>query len=149
MRKSMKLRGALAPLAAICAVLACSELATQNNLADSFAPTDQLATWDEFGRFCIDFTAHVTDNLGIKRVHVDATGGVTASLDSVFTSAVTLTDLSISLSVPRSVPAGTAVTIVSYAVDGAGNRSAPDTLRWPWGIWRRGWWSSPALLAAQ
>jgi hypothetical protein len=129
MRKSIKLRRALAPLAALCTVLACSELATQNNLSDNFAPTVKLATATSSVDSVLMFTATVTDNLGIKRIHIDATGGVTASIDSVFTSAVTQTALSVSLSVPRSVPPGTAVLITGYAYDGAGNRSAIDTLR--------------------
>jgi hypothetical protein len=60
---------------------------------------------------------------------VSVSGGVAFSFDTTFTSAVTSTTLPFTLSVPRSVPAGTSVTVIGFATDGAGNRSPTDTLR--------------------
>lgn len=109
-------------------VLACSDQSL-NGLNDQTAPTILLSKGTSTADTVLSFTANVSDNLGIQRVHVDATGGVTAAFDSVFHAAVTSTSLSFSLAVPRSVPAGTPVTLIGYAYDGAGNRSAPDTLK--------------------
>jgi len=108
--------------------VACSDQ-SMNGLSDQTAPTILLAKGTSSVDSVLTFAANVADNLGIQRVHVDATGGVTASFDSVFHAAVTSTTLTFSLSVPRSVPAGTPVTLIGYVYDGAGNRSAPDTLK--------------------
>ncbi len=108
--------------------IACSDQ-SMNGLSDQTAPTILLAKGTSSVDSVLTFAANVADNLGIQRVHVDATGGVTASFDSVFHAAVTSTTLTFSLSVPRSVPAGTPVTLIGYVYDGAGNRSAPDTLK--------------------
>jgi hypothetical protein len=109
-------------------VLACSDQ-SMNDLGDHIAPTIQLKTGTSTVDSVMSFAANVSDNLGIQRVHVEATGGVTAAYDTVFHSAVTSTSLTFSLSVPRSVPAGTSVTLIGVVYDGAGNSSAPDTLR--------------------
>ncbi len=127
MTKHIRLAVAAATLLSVSA-LACSDQSL-NGLSDTTPPTIKLAKATSAVDSVLAFAANVTDNLGIQRVHVDATGGVTASFDSVFHSAVTGTSLSFALSVPRSVPAGTPVTLIGYAYDGAGNRSAPDTLR--------------------
>lgn len=112
--------------ALVMAALACSDSTGTNDLADSGAPSIKLAA---NGATAIDsllaFSVDVKDNLGIKRVHIDATGGVKASFDSVFTSAVTRTSLALSLAVPHGVPGGTAVMIVGTVFNGAGNKSAP------------------------
>ncbi|MDQ2890031.1 MAG: hypothetical protein M3R65_05685 [Gemmatimonadota bacterium] len=123
----MKLIGVTAALV-LTAAVACSDQSL-NGLADTTPPTIKLATSTSTVDSVLSFAANVTDNLGIARVHIDATGGVTASFDSVFHAASTSAALSFSLSVPRSVPAGTPVTLIGYAYDGAGNRSAPDTLK--------------------
>lgn len=108
--------------------LACSEATTGSGLADTAPPSIRLAKGTSSVDSVLAVTASVTDNLGIKRVHVTATGGITASYDTVFTSAVTSVALPLSLSVPRSVAAGTPVTLVGVAYDGAGNPSTADTL---------------------
>jgi hypothetical protein len=107
--------------------LACSD-ASMNGLGDATKPTIRLAKGTSAIDSVLAFSANVTDNLGIQRVHVNATGGVVASFDTLFTGAVTNSDLTFALSVPRSVPAGTPVTLIAVAYDGAGNASAPDTL---------------------
>ncbi len=127
MTKHISLSVAVAGLLALGA-LACSDQ-SMGDLGDHTPPTLHLAKATSSVDSVLSFAANVSDNLGIARVHVDATGGVTAAFDSVFHSAVTSTSLAFSLSVPRSVPAGTPVTLIGYAYDGAGNRSAPDTLK--------------------
>jgi hypothetical protein len=108
--------------------LACSD-ETLDSTSDHTAPTVALVKVASSVDTVLSFSANVGDNLGIARVHVDATGGVTAAFDTVFHSAVTSTNIAFSLSVPRSVPAGTPVTLVATAYDGAGNSSKPDTLK--------------------
>jgi hypothetical protein len=127
MTKHMRLSVAVSAALALSA-LACSDQ-SMNDLGDHTPPTIQLDRATSAVDSVMSFTAKVGDNLGIQRVHVEATGGVTAAFDTVFHSAVTSTDLAFSLSVPRSVPAGTPVTLVGVVYDGAGNTSAPDTLK--------------------
>ncbi|HEY5086143.1 MAG TPA: hypothetical protein VII66_02180 [Gemmatimonadaceae bacterium] len=127
MIKHIRLSVAVAAALALGA-LACSDQSL-NDMGDHIPPTIKLASGTSSVDSVLSFAANVTDNLGIKRVHVEATGGVTASFDSVFHSAVTSTSLAFSLSVPRSVPAGTPVVLIGVAYDGAGNISAPDTLK--------------------
>lgn len=109
--------------------LACGDSTGINDLSDRTPPSIKLAKATSSADSVLAFAANVKDNLGIKRVHIDATGGITASFDSVFTSAVTSTVMSLSLPVPTGVPGGTPVTVIGTAYDGAGNRSTPDTLR--------------------
>lgn len=121
------------PAAAAAALLAIGALAcsdqSMNGLGDKVAPTIRLEKGTSSVDSILSFSANVSDNLGLQRVHVTATGGVAATFDTVFTGAVTSSDLAFALSVPRSVPAGTPVTLVGVVYDGAGNGSAPDTLK--------------------
>lgn len=107
----------------------CGDTTGANNLSDAAAPSIKLAMATGTVDSVLSFAADVKDNLGIKRIHIDATGGVKASFDSVFTSAVTTTSVHLSLAVPHGVPGGTSVLVIGTVYDGAGNRSAPDTLR--------------------
>ena len=102
------IRASAAALAALLAIgaLACSDQ-SMNGLGDTVAPTIRLQKGTSTVDSVLSFSANVSDNLGIQRVHVTATGGVTATFDSVFTGAVTTSALTFALSVPRSVPAGT------------------------------------------
>jgi hypothetical protein len=109
------------------AVVGCSDQSL-NGKTDSVPPTMLLNKATSTIDSVLSFAATVGDNFGVQRVHVNVTGGVTASFDTVFHSAVTSTTLSFSLSVPRSVPAGTPVTLIGIVYDGVGNASAPDTL---------------------
>jgi hypothetical protein len=119
---------AIAAVALALGALACSDQ-TLDNTSDHTAPTIAMAKVTSSVDSVLSFSANVSDNLGIARVHIDATGGVTAAFDTAFHSAVTSTSLAFSLSVPRSVPAGTPITLVGVVYDGAGNSSKPDTLR--------------------
>ncbi len=116
-------------LAAFALAAACSDQTVGNVVPDTTPPKLTLANGSSSVDSVIAFTANVSDNLAIKRVHIDASGGVTASFDSVFTTVATSAAITFSLSVPRSVPPGTPVTVVGTAYDAAGNRSTPDTLQ--------------------
>ena len=118
-----------AATAIVVGALACSDATGTGTLSDDLPPTISMASTSSTIDSVLAFHASVKDNLGIKRIHIDATGGITATYDTVFTSAVTTTDVPLTLSVPRSVPAGTPVTVIGTVYDGAGNRSTPDTLR--------------------
>lgn len=126
--KHMK-HSAAAALALAFVVLACSDSTATNDLSDRGAPSIKLSMASGSVDSAISFAATVKDNLGIKRVHIDASGGVRASFDTVFTSAVTSTLIAMSLAVPQGTPSGTSVLVIGTVYDGAGNRSVPDTLR--------------------
>jgi len=118
-----------AAVAVVIGAIACSDATGTGTLVDQMAPTLSLVSTTSTVDSVLAFHANAKDNLGIKRIHIDASGGITATYDTVFTSAVTNIDVPLTLSVPRSVPAGTPVTVIGTVYDGAGNRSTPDTLR--------------------
>ena len=68
-----------------------------------------------------------TDNIGLKRVRLLLDGGLTATFDTTFTSAVTTLTVQVRIPVPRSAPVGATVIVRGVATDGAGNLS--DTSR--------------------
>jgi hypothetical protein len=107
---------------------ACSE-SLDNSRSDTTKPTLNLSQATSTVDSVLALNATVNDNLGIKRVHFDVSGGMTAAYDTVFTSSSTAANFTISLPIPRSIPAGTAMTFIATAFDGAGNQSLPDTLR--------------------
>ena len=131
-------RAARARALAAVAVLAGSALAACGESGAAFAPdivgdrtpprvrlVDQKAAADSL----IAFAVGASDNLGLKSVRVRVTGGVTRSFDTTLTSVVTSLDVPFTFVVSRAVPPGTSVLAVATATDGAGNSSAPDTLR--------------------
>lgn len=76
----------------------------------------------------IAFTVQASDNLGLLNVHVTLSGpGISGSIDTTFTSAVTSVTLPYVINVPPSVPPGTNVTVIASAMDGAHNLARPDT----------------------
>lgn len=109
-------------------MLGCTDASTTNPFGDLTPPTINLLPGGASQDTVMTFSAQVQDNLGIKAVNVQVTGGVTATFDTVFTSAVTSTTIQYRLHVSRSVPPGTGVIIVARALDGAGNESAPASL---------------------
>jgi hypothetical protein len=125
---SVRARRVTAALATLVSVVACNDAGT-DPFGDSSAPTVDLLQGPAGPDSVLSFNAAVRDDLGIKTVSVSFTGGVTGSIDTTFTSAVTETSIPFRISVPPNVPPGTSVTVVATAVDGAGNRSQPDTLR--------------------
>jgi hypothetical protein len=68
-----------------------------------------------------------TDNMGLKKIRVVFSGGLTATYDTVFNTTVTTLALDVAVRVPRTAPIGGTVTALTIATDGAGNLS--DTAR--------------------
>ncbi|HSU97948.1 MAG TPA: hypothetical protein VLI40_12005, partial [Gemmatimonadaceae bacterium] len=84
---TMHIRLSVVAVAALAlGALACSD-ETLDSTSDHTAPTVALVKVTSSVDTVLSFSANVGDNLGIARVHVDATGGVTAAFDTVFHSA--------------------------------------------------------------
>jgi hypothetical protein len=115
------MRSAIGAVFASLVTLACSDAAS-SEFGDLAPPTVTLAAGNAQDT-TLAFSAEVRDNLGIKRIQVNVTGGVTASFDTTFTTAVTQTVIPYRLEVSRSVPPGTGVVVTAQAFDGAGNES--------------------------
>jgi hypothetical protein len=98
------------------------------NQSDKTPPTVQLSKGGTSADTVLSFQVEVKDNLGIKTVKVNLSGGLSMSFDTTFTSANTDAIVPFTVSVPRSIPKGTPVVVTSYALDGALNKSATDTL---------------------
>ncbi|MBA3657322.1 MAG: hypothetical protein H0W69_08215, partial [Gemmatimonadaceae bacterium] len=119
---------------AVLLAAACGESTANDALADRAAPSVDLvgpttAAAASLPDTTLSFSVHVKDNLGIKSIHVDLTGGHVAKFDTTFTSAITDITLPLTFTTLRSVPPGTPVTVIASATDGAGNKSKTDTLR--------------------
>jgi hypothetical protein len=95
---------------------------------DKTKPTVDLTKGGTSADTVIAFQVEVKDNLGIKNVKVTLTGGLQLNYDTTFTSASTGAVIPFTISVPRSIPKGTPVLATSFAIDGAGNKSAVDSL---------------------
>ena len=124
-------RGVTVAIAAVSVfAAACSSDSTGigGNSMDKSPPTVQLSKGGTSADTVLSFQVQVKDNLGIKNVRVNISGGVTLAYDTVFTSASTDATVPFTISVPRSIPKGTPVLATSYAIDGAGNKSAVDSL---------------------
>ena len=124
-------RGAGVVAVAVCALAAaCSgdSSGLGGNQMDKTKPTVALSKGGTSADTVIAFQVEVKDNLGIKNVKVSLTGGLQLSFDTTFTSANTDAVIPFTISVPRSIPKGTPVLATSFAVDGAGNKSAIDSL---------------------
>ncbi len=131
MVKSVRLMGVCF---AVLLAAACGESTANDALADRAAPSVDLvgpttAAAASLPDTTLSFSVHVKDNLGIKSIHVDLTGGHVAKFDTTFTSAITDITLPLTFTTLRSVPPGTPVTVIASATDGAGNKSKTDTLR--------------------
>jgi hypothetical protein len=116
--------------AAALVAVACSDASTGpgGDLSDRKAPTVKLAKGGTTLDTLVAFQVEVKDDLGIKSIKVNVSGGATLSYDTTFTSAATTALVPFSVPVPRSIPKGTPVLVTSYALDGALNKSATDTL---------------------
>jgi hypothetical protein len=120
---------ALAFAAVLTGAAACGDSLTEGTTGDANPPALDLAGTVSGIDTVLAFSADARDNLGLKTIHVSVVGGLSFTFDTTFTSAVTSTNIPFTLSVPRSVPAGTSVTVIGFATDGSGNRSPTDTLR--------------------
>ena len=121
---------AVAAVAMSIVAAACSSDSTGlgGNTADKSPPTVQLSRGGTSADTVISFQVQAKDNLGLKTIRVNITGGVTMSFDTTFTSANTDATVPFTISVSRSIPKGTPVLATSFAIDGAGNKSAVDSL---------------------
>lgn len=125
MRRSL----VLACAAALAGVVSCGDSLTEGTTNDANPPVLDLVGAASGVDTVLTFSADARDNLGLKTIHVSVAGGLAFTYDTTFTSAVTSTSIPFTLSVPRSVPAGTSVIVVGFATDGSGNQSVRDTLR--------------------
>jgi len=119
-----RLRAGLAALAAAVTLGACSgDEVIDPPFADTVKPrvaiTKGLPTADSL----LAVTINANDNIGLKRVRLLLSGGITATYDTVMTSAVTSLTLAVNVKVPSNAPIGATVNARSVAIDGAGNQS--------------------------
>src|SRR5688572_7679114 len=122
-------RGGAALVAALIVAAACTDSAGAGNLSeDKSSPTIHLSKGGSVPDTVIAFQVEVKDNLGIKSIKVNVSGGLNLAFDTTFTSAVTEAIVPFFVSVPRSIPRGTPVTVSAFAIDGALNKSPTDTI---------------------
>ncbi|MCU0625016.1 MAG: hypothetical protein MUF21_00790 [Gemmatimonadaceae bacterium] len=74
------------------------------------------------------FTVTASDNLGIKYIRAALSGAITTAVTDTFRTAVTQTEKTFAIDVPRSVPSGAQVQVVVQVEDGNNNLSKPDTV---------------------
>ncbi|HUQ21339.1 MAG TPA: hypothetical protein VM099_17125 [Gemmatimonadaceae bacterium] len=124
-------RTAAVVAAVVLAVGACSSDGTTptNTIGDKIPPTVNLSPMSSSVDSTIAFQVDAKDNLGLKTITVSVSGGLTYAFDTTFTSAHTDASIPFTVSVPRSIPRGTPVTVTATAFDGALNKSAVDTLK--------------------
>jgi hypothetical protein len=100
-----------------------------NTLADKSPPSVTLAAGSSSVDTVISFQVDAKDNLGLKKITVTVSGGLSLNYDTTFTTAHTDASIPFTVSVPRSIPRGTPVLVTAVALDGALNKSAVDTLK--------------------
>ena len=112
---------ALAVVAALVSlgVAACNDTTSIDPQRDRIPPTITLSPIGGQADTVIAFSTEAKDNLGLKTVHVQAIGAVGGVFDTVFTSAVTDIQIGFRLFASRAVPAGTPVTIITFATSPA------------------------------
>ncbi len=99
------------------------------NTADKTPPTMHLSQAGTVPDSVVAFQVNVKDNIGIKTIKVNVTGGVTLNYDTTFTTANTDVTIPFSVNVSRAIPPGTPVYVSAYAIDGALNKSPVDSLK--------------------
>lgn len=119
-----RVRVGLAALAAAVTLGACSgdemiDPPFKDTVKPRVALTKGLPTADSL----LAVTINANDNIGLKRVRLLLSGGVTATYDTVMTSAVTSLTIAVNVKVPANAPIGATVNARSIAIDGAGNQS--------------------------
>jgi hypothetical protein len=125
-------RGALlgAAIGAALALASCRDATTSpgGGLSDKSPPTVHLAKGGTSADTVVSFQVEVKDNLGIKSVKVNVSGGLSMAFDTTFTTANTNAIVPFNVSVSRSIPKGTPIIVSAFALDGALNKSPSDTL---------------------
>lgn len=122
---------AIAAGLALSAAAACTDASTGpggSDLSDKSPPSVTLSKGGTSLDTVLTFQVEVKDNLGIKSIRVNVSGAVTMTFDTTFTSASTSAIVPFNVSVARSIPPGTPVVVSAFALDGALNKSATDTL---------------------
>lgn len=112
----------------IAAAAACSDASLNDVTADKTPPTVKITNTGSGVDSIVAFSVEAKDNIGLKTVHVAATGGITMTFDTTFTSAITDVTIPFSIIAAASVPRGSPVRVTAFAVDGAGNKSNTDSL---------------------
>lgn len=74
------------------------------------------------------FSVTAKDDIGLKAIRIQLTGGFTASIDTTFTTALQEFTYNVSARVPSSAPLGSTVIVSAMAEDGAGNKSDTTAL---------------------
>ncbi|MCZ8205976.1 hypothetical protein [Gemmatimonas sp.] len=119
-----RLRAGLGALVAAVALGACSgDEVIDPPFADTVKPRVTIAKGNAVADTLVSVTINATDNIGLKRVRLLLSGGLTATYDTTMTSAVTSLTLAVNVKVPSNAPIGATVNARSVAIDGAGNLS--------------------------
>lgn len=119
-----RLRAGLAALMAAVTLGACSgDEVIDPPFADTVKPRVSIAKGLSVADTLISVTISANDNIGLKRVRLLLSGGVTAAYDTTMTSAVTSLTFAVNVKVPTSATLGATVNAASVATDGAGNVS--------------------------
>lgn len=129
-RRAGALTGALATLALAGAPASCTDGSASPSgiLRDATPPTVTVQQIAAPSDSVLAFITAAHDNVGLLQVHTRVIGpGFGGSYDTTYSSAVTDVGLPYSVHVPASVPTGTQVMVIAFAVDGARNSSKPDT----------------------
>ena len=107
---------------------ACSSDGTTptNTVADKIPPSVNLSAAGSTVDTVIAFQVDAKDNLGLKTITVNVSGGLSYSFDTTFTSAHTDASIPFMVSVPCSIPRGTPVVVTATALDGALYQSPVD-----------------------
>ena len=124
-------RATLAALALLVIAAGCADATgvIGGNTADKSPPTVHLTAAGKVADSIVAFQVEVKDNIGIKTIKVNVSGGLTLNFDTTFTSAKTDAIIPFSVAVSRAIPPGTPVLVSAYALDGALNKSAVDSLK--------------------
>lgn len=117
-------RVGLAAIAAAVTLGACNgDEVIDPPFADTVKPRVSIAKGLPVADTLLSVTINAADNIGLKRVRLLLSGGITASYDTVMTSAVTSLTLAVNVKVPANAPIGATVNARTVATDGAGNLS--------------------------
>jgi hypothetical protein len=95
--------------------------------ADTAAPRVTVAKGNAVADTLLAVTVNAADNIGIKRVRLLLTGGMTGTFDTLMTKNATTLTFNVVARVPANAPPGATVIARAVAFDGAGNQS--DTAR--------------------
>lgn len=119
------LRGTAVLLAGVAVLTGCNEQRAGGGAQrDQIAPVvqilktagDTLTLTDG-----IDFAVSAGDNLGLRSVQIDLSGGFTTTIDSVFNRALTTINIPVKIPLASNSTAGGVIVITATATDGANN----------------------------